>query len=197
MLKMCLTPICMAAFFVAYFHLLDHPHGAPTIMPVTALDRSIPFQPAAVGAYATLWLYVTLGVSTLLGRREITVYCLAVAALGAIGLLTFLLWPTAVPSTGVDRAQYPFFGFLQNVDASGNAFPSLHVAFAVFTYMWINRVLREAGAPIVLRLTNAGWCAVIAYSTLATKQHVAVDAIAGAMLGVGIGWLAVLRLAGD
>jgi membrane-associated phospholipid phosphatase len=36
----------------------------------------------------------------------------------------------------------------------------------------------------LLRLLNGAWCAAILYSTLATKQHVAVDLFAGAALGL-------------
>jgi membrane-associated phospholipid phosphatase len=38
--------------------------------------------------------------------------------------------------------------------------------------------------PGALRLLSAAWFAAIAYSTLAIKQHVALDAAAGALLGV-------------
>jgi len=44
-------------------------------------------------------------------------------------------------------------------------------------------LLRELGAPQVVRAGNWLWCMGIVYSTLATRQHVAVDAVAGALLG--------------
>jgi membrane-associated phospholipid phosphatase len=72
------------------------------------------------------------------------------------------------------------------VDASGNACPCLHVAFAVLTGLWLEWLLKQMGAPRVLRVLNACWCGLIAYSTLATKQHVAVDLAAGALLGLGV-----------
>ncbi len=74
---------------------------------------------------------------------------------------------------------------MKSVDAAGNACPSLHVAFAIFTALWLARLLREVMAPLAVRLFNAGWCAAIIYSTLATKQHVAVDVFAGTTLGAG------------
>ncbi|HWI11567.1 MAG TPA: phosphatase PAP2 family protein, partial [Burkholderiaceae bacterium] len=76
------------------------------------------------------------------------------------------------------------FGVLKGVDAAGNACPSLHVAVAIFTAIWIDHVLRQARAPLALRAVNIGWFALIAWSTLAIKQHVVLDVAAGMLLGV-------------
>jgi len=73
--------------------------------------------------------------------------------------------------------------FLKNLDASGNACPSLHVATAVFSGMWLHRLLLRFGAPLWMLVVNGGWCAGIVYSTLAIRQHVIVDVLAG--LGAG------------
>jgi membrane-associated phospholipid phosphatase len=58
------------------------------------------------------------------------------------------------------------------------------VATAVFSALWLNRQLFEVGAPRIVRWLNWTWCVGIVYSTLATKQHVAVDMVAGIMLGM-------------
>ncbi len=73
---------------------------------------------------------------------------------------------------------------LQGVDAAGNACPSMHVAAAMFTVIRVEQVLRDARTPVVLRLLNLLWFAAIAWSTLAVKQHVVLDAVAGALLGI-------------
>ena len=77
------------------------------------------------------------------------------------------------------------------MDASGNACPSLHVATAVFSGVWLNRILREINAPRALRAFNWLWCVGIVYSTLATKQHVALDMLAGAVLGLAAALLSL------
>ena len=104
-------------------------------------------------------------------------------ALGAAGLGIFLFWPTAVPPLAVDWSQHPAFAFLQSVDASGNACPSLHVAFAVFSAVWFARLLPQLGAGRFVRVLNWLWCLGIVYSTMATRQHVFLDVLAGAGLG--------------
>ena len=81
--------------------------------------------------------------------------------------------------------------FLKNMDASGNACPSLHVATAIFSGLWLHHLLRHFGAPTWILLFNWLWCIGIIYSTLATRQHVAVDVSAGLVLGGMAAWLSL------
>jgi membrane-associated phospholipid phosphatase len=180
------TPVAMTAFFVVYFQLLHHPIFPITIMPLTALDRWIAFRPSALWLYASLWFYVSIAPALLTERRELISYLLASAALSAIGLGIFFFWPTAVPAGSPDWSRDPFFFMLQKVDASGNACPSLHVAFAVFTAFWLHRLLRQMRADLGSHALNWAWCAGILYSTIATRQHVALDVVAGAALGAAV-----------
>jgi membrane-associated phospholipid phosphatase len=173
----------MAGFFCCYFLVLRHPLTRVTTMPVTALDRLIGFHPGAFALYVSLWLYVVLPAALMDDPAELAVFGLAAAALAAAGLAIFLAWPTAVPSWDIDWPRFGALGRLKSVDAAGNACPSLHAAFAVLAAVWIGRRLRRLGAPLVFRLANGCWCAGILYSTIATRQHVALDLAAGAALG--------------
>lgn len=184
----------MTLFFIAYFWLLQNPLRAPTIMPFTAFDRWVPFQPATLPLYLSLWVYVSLAPGLIAGRRELAAYAGAALALGLAGLAIFLVWPTAVPASGQTWAPDSAFAFLKNTDASGNACPSLHVAFAVFTALELARLLRGLGAPRAIMILNTVWCAGILYSTLATRQHVALDVVAGAALGALAGVMHRRRL---
>jgi len=174
----------MTLFFSVYFWVLQHPLAPVTIMPLTAVDRWIGFQPAALPVYLSLWVYVSLAPALLINRRELISFGLAWVALSVVGLGIFLCWPTAVLQSGVDWSQHPHFAFLKSVDAAGNACPSLHVAFAVFSAVWVGRSLRELGAGRGLRALNWLWCLGILYSTMATGQHVFLDVLAGTALGV-------------
>ena len=185
------TTVGMTAFFVAYFWLLHHPLFPITIMPLTAVDRLIGFQPEALVLYVSLWIYVSLAPALLINRRELVSYGVAAIVLSVIGLGIFLFWPTAVPKSALDWSRHPSFSVLQTVDASGNACPSLHVAFAVFTAIWFEHLLREMKAGGVAQALNWLWCAGILYSTIAIRQHVALDVLAGAVLGAVV---AVLHL---
>lgn len=185
------TPLFIALFFGAYFYVLKVPAYPATVMSFTWLDRMVPFQPWTMSLYVSLWVYVSLPPALLATRRELYRYGTAMAATCMAGLIAFYFWPTVVPAFDIDWARYPEVAFLKNVDAAGNAFPSLHVATAFFSGLWLDHLLRRFGAPTWSRLFNAIWCTGIVYSTLATRQHVAVDVWGGLMLGGVAAWLSL------
>ena len=187
------TAAFMELFFRAYFYLLRDPAAPVTTIPYTALDRWIGFQPWALPIYLSLWVYVSLPVALMTSLRDIVAYGLRIGALCLIGLGVFYLWPSKVPPLTLDWAQYPGFSLLRGIDAAGNACPSLHVASAVFTAFWLDWMAPALGFGARLRRLNWLWCAAIAYSTMATKQHVALDVLAGALLGAAVAWLSALR----
>jgi membrane-associated phospholipid phosphatase len=185
------TTLFISLFFGAYFYLLKEPAYPTTVMPITLLDRLIGFQPLALPMYISLWVYVSLPPTLLATRRELYVYGMVMAVTCLAGLIVFYFWPTAVPAVNIDWAQYPGVDFLKNMDASGNACPSLHVATAVFSGIWLHHLLRRFGAPLWILIFNWAWCIGIVYSSLATRQHVAVDVLAGLVLGVLAAYLSL------
>lgn len=177
------TTLIMFAFFAAYFHVLRHPAYPHITVPVTAIDELIPFYAPAMLIYASLWFYVPLAPALLLGLRELLVYGCWIVGLCVCGLLIFYFWPTTLAPPRIDRGDQWGFDILRGVDAAANACPSLHVATAAFSFYWFDRVWHEMRAGVYLRAANLFWFAAIAYSTLATKQHVFVDVVAGFALG--------------
>lgn len=185
------TTLFISLFFGAYFYLLKHPAYPATVMPFTWLDRLIDFQPWAMSLYASLWFYVSLPPALLATRRALYGYALAMAGTCLAALIIFYFWPTVVPIADIDWTQYPDVHFLKSIDAAGNACPSLHVATAVFSGVWLHHLLRRFSAPLSILGVNWVWCFGIIYSALATRQHVAVDVFAGLALGVLIAWFSL------
>jgi membrane-associated phospholipid phosphatase len=178
--------VFMTVFFTTYFHILNHPRFAVTTVPRIFIDEMIPFQPGALPLYLSLWVYVTISPALLRTVRELFSYTVAASVLAAIGFVIFIVWPTAVPMAEIDPTILPSLAHLKQVDATGNAFPSLHVAFAVFNALWFSRLLREMRAGRIAHAVNWIWCVGIIYSTMAIRQHVALDALSGAVLGVAV-----------
>jgi membrane-associated phospholipid phosphatase len=187
--KMIGTLIAMSAFFITYFHLLNNPRVKVTTVPTIFLDDWIAFMPWAVVLYVSLWVYVLLPPALLLSTVVLRSYLWACVALSVVGFAVYLLWPTSVPKSGIAWSEHGSILYLKAVDASGNAFPSLHVAFSVFTAIWLGRILRALGAGPVARALNWVWCLGIVYSTMAIRQHVALDALSGAALGALAAWI--------
>jgi len=177
------TTLFISLFFGAYLYLLKSPAYLTTVMPITRLDRLICFQPQALPMYLSLWVYVSLPPALLATRRELYDYGLAMTGTCLAGLIVFYFWPTVVPAANIDWSLYPDVNLLKSMDASGNACPSLHVTTAVFSGTWLHHLLRRFGAPLWILIFNCAWCIGIIYSTLATRQHVVVDVLAGLVLG--------------
>lgn len=183
------TPVFMAVFFIVYFAVLRNPASPPVEVPLIALDRWIGFHPLALIPYVSLWFYVILPTALMMKFRELFGYTVGAAALSAVGLFIFYRWPTATPPADIDWAAHPSMQFLKSMDAAGNACPSLHVAFSVFTAAWLARILNRIHAPTTAHVVNILWALAILHSTLATRQHVALDLIAGAVLGAVAAWV--------
>lgn len=175
-------------FFWGYIYLLKHPAYPVTTMPLTIVDKFVAFEPWALPIYLSLWIYLSLPPLLMLTKRELIEYGVWIGGLCFSTLAIFYFWPNAVPPTNVNWEEYPGMGFLKGVDAGGNACPSLHVATAVFSAIWLHGRLPSIGLGIKSRLFNIGWCVAVVYSTMATKQHVAVDVIAGGMYGWALAW---------
>jgi membrane-associated phospholipid phosphatase len=178
------TTVFIGVFFIGYFYVLRHPVYPPIVMPLTPLDLMIPFQPQALLAYVSIWIYVGFAPGLQRTFAEFAVCSLWMASLCVTGLAIFYFWPTQTPLLMPDASTLPAFAALHRLDEAGNACPSMHVAVAVFTFACVDDVLRSTRSPLWLRVINAAWFLVIVYSTLAIKQHVVLDVAAGALLGL-------------
>jgi len=178
------TMVFMGLFFWGYFAVLQYPLRPPVTMPEVFVDHWIPFTPLAYPFYVSLWVYVSLPPAVLGSLRSLLSFGLWIAALCLSCLALFWLWPTAVPLADIDWQQYPQMAVIKGIDAGGNACPSLHVGSAVFAACWLARVLRNVGAPALLGWVNWACCLLIVWSTVATRQHVVLDVVAGVVVGL-------------
>jgi membrane-associated phospholipid phosphatase len=137
--------------------------------------------------YASLWLYVSLAPALAANMASLRAYVGGALLIAGAGLAIYWVFPTTTPSFGLDWSAYPALQFLKTADMGGNAFPSLHVAFAAYTAVAMAGELRSLRVPRWLRIFNWAWCVAIVYSTLATRQHVVIDVAGGLLLA----WTAV------
>lgn len=185
------TSIFMALFFWGYFAVLKAPLGTPFLMPLTVVDSWVPFSPLAYPVYVSLWVYVSLPPALQSGFRVLAWFGVWIAALCLFCLAIFWLLPTAVPVADIDWTLHPEMALIKSLDASGNACPSLHVASAVFAALWLRAIFTAVSAPRWLQWASALHCLAILWSTLATRQHVALDVLAGIVVGVAFALLSL------
>jgi membrane-associated phospholipid phosphatase len=177
-------------FFEAYFYLLRHPAFTVNVLPLLPWDGLVPYADIAWVAYLSLWIYTALPAALQGNFTSLVHFGFSVGALCLIGLLCFYFWPTAVP------AHYPFpadapENWLGGVDAPGNACPSLHVASAVFSFVWLRHQLKALTMSRYAPWINGLWCLAIVLSTLSVRQHILTDVVLGALLGGLTGHLTV------
>ena len=177
------TTVFMFLFFWTYFWIPANLTTTATVMPMTWLDHWIGFVPSAFPVYLSLWLYVFLAPATIGNFRALAWFGLWVASLCLFCLAIFWWFPTRTPPVSIDWSLYPGLALIKSVDGAGNAFPSLHVATAVFSLCWLHRIFRQLRVPVVLHWMSGAQCLAIVWSTIATLQHVALDVYAGAAVG--------------
>lgn len=161
------------------------------MMPTLAINEWLPFVPAGLIAYVALWIYVSLPSAFLPGFRDLLRYWWWMAALCGSSLLLFWLFPTQTLVPDIDWSRHAELAFMKGLDATGNACPSLHVATAVYSAFWLHRIFRQVGAPSALHWLSVLLCAVIMWSTMAIRQHVFLDVLAGVLTGWLFAWLSL------
>ncbi|MDH6590607.1 membrane-associated phospholipid phosphatase [Variovorax sp. TBS-050B] len=182
LLKMAGTTLGIGLFFVLYAWTLHGTADRAVTLPLTWIDRWVGVSEIALLPYASLWLYLALAPAFAANAGALRAQAAGALAIASLGLASYWVFPTVTPAFDVDWARYPLLQFLKSSDPGGNAFPSLHVAFACYAALLIASQLASLGAPRWARHLNWLWCAAIVYSTLATRQHVFVDVLGGLAL---------------
>lgn len=174
----------MMLFFWAYFSVLRYPNSSPMVMPEIWLDQWIAFTPYSFPVYASLWVYVSLPPALMGNLRSLILFGIWVGLLCLFCLALFWAFPTQTPSFDIDWKNYPGLAMIKGVDAAGNACPSLHVASAVFSARWLDRILSQLHVPKQLHWLSWAYCLAIIWSTMASLQHVALDVAGGVVVGL-------------
>ncbi|HEY2015253.1 MAG TPA: fatty acid desaturase [Bryobacteraceae bacterium] len=161
-----------------YFGTLHAGMFAATTMPLTALDRAIPFVPQLVAVYLSFFLLILAPLFLIDDSRELRDTAFGFALIVTVSSVAFLLWPTAIPAASTA----PLPSGLLAVDGERNACPSLHASLALYCTLCAQRRVRTFWARYGLWT----WAVLVMFSALATKRHVAIDIAAGAALGWAI-----------
>ncbi len=176
-LKLIVGSVLTIGICTGYFGLQRFHFGEARSFPLTFVDRWASFSPAWTIVYQSM--YLMLPVAWLAETREqVWRYVAGLLPAISVAFAFFLFFPVTFP-----RPDTTIDGMLKLIHAYDlplNAFPSLHMvltAHAVAFGIWLLR------PPVWAAVAAYVWVALIAYSTLATKQHYFVDVPAGVALG--------------
>ena len=144
-------------------------------------ERYIPFVPASVLAYLSIYLLFAVTPFILRDRRAVRALAATLMMTTVIAGIGFLLFPGELQ---FDAADDPgrwegLVAFARRIALRYNLAPSLHVALAVVCAGAFASAARWIG-----KLLLWGWTLAIALSTLLLHQHHLVDVVTGYGLGL-------------
>jgi membrane-associated phospholipid phosphatase len=147
----------------------------------TRLDDAIPFLPASAWLYlpfyGAIFLIAIAGFQT---RAHFNRGLMGVGLILLVGLICHRLIPAAYPRPLLHpphrNISYAFMAWVQAVDPPGNVFPSLHVAHTWSLALIVHHENPRLGRVLMIM------AALLALSTLTTKQHFVADVVSGLLL---------------
>lgn len=175
----CITTIAIGWILTSIYTALNWAL-VPRFEFVLALDAAVPFLPWTILVY---WSYYFLFVAAA-WRLTPQPFLRVVGDLVLASVLSwacFLTLPAHVPRPDPSLLAEPwrtFYSHLHAIDPPGNSVPSLHVALSLLVGYSLRRQPAGWLWPV--------WGAVIALSTLTTRQHVLIDLAAGIALAFGV-----------
>jgi membrane-associated phospholipid phosphatase len=185
-------PVAVTAGYLAVQRAVVLPNGR---VPLTWFDRVIPFQPRWVWVYLSLYLLNPIGPLLARSREDLLRYARGILFFFVCGFVCFVVFPVPGPRPLAADAFW-LYQRLILIDRPYNSFPSLHAACAVYAVLFAAYASSDTSRPHLRRsqLSLAWlWVGLILYSTIATRQHFAIDLPAGMFLGWLAQWLFVSR----
>jgi membrane-associated phospholipid phosphatase len=158
--------------------------------PALPWDRAVPLQPVWALIYGALYVFlIALPVFVVREEEHIRRTFWAYLAVWITAYACFLAYPTVAPRPpSVVGDGFAVWGLrlLYDADPPYNCFPSLHVAHSFVSALTCYRLHRRLGLAALL------CAALVAVSTLFTKQHYIADVIAGILLAFAA-YVVILR----
>ena len=168
-----------------YFWVQRNARHVPARCLVLPIDGRIGFRPRWIWSYSILY-YAMIGLTVVSVRSPEDAINLLFGGLLVLsaGCLIFYFYPTHVPdsfrSFDITSLSTRYLSFIQSMDSSRNAFPSMHCAIATYVGLVLSAV------PAVGPWLGYGFVSVTVVSCLFVKQHVVADTLGGIVLGFAV-----------
>ena len=157
----------------------------PWLVPLTKIDTLIPFSSVWIWAYISYYPFIfgaALFIQDHTSRKLIFYSYLASASIASV---VFFSFPSVIPREFYPVLEYRsisdvVLSIIRFIDSSTNCAPSMHICLTLIATLCVWTASKKYG-PIAFL-----WFLLIAYSTMATKQHYFIDVVTGAVLGLTI-----------
>ena len=182
-----------AGGYQLYFWVQRNTRATPARCLVLPFDARIGFEPRWIWFYSVVH-YAMVGLTVITIQDAGNALSLVFGGLMVLvsGCAIFYFFPTDVPesyrSFEITSLSTRYLSFIQSMDNSRNAFPSMHCAIATYAGATL------ATAPSIGPWLGYGFITATVVSCLWLKQHVVLDTVGGVALGLAVfhlnGWLA-------
>jgi fatty acid desaturase len=166
-----------------YFWLEHHVFFPVKMVPLSSVDRALPFLPFTAWIYISLYLQLALPFLLCRDAVRLRQMVFGFAWISVVSNLLFLFWPTAIPVFNAASSSFSL-RLVQVADTYGNALPSLHASLAIYCALCSAALL----ASRRLRASLWLWTILILTSTLLAKRHQLADILTGSVLGAFTYW---------
>ncbi len=178
--------ILVVIWILAPYVILQHVEISPVLwIPQLAIDRAIPVNFQSIWIYYSF--YLLLGLVGLTVEKKLFIqYLYTIGWVTAVSHAVFLFMPNGVLRTDIDFQSAPaIYQMLASLDLPRNAMPSLHASLSVVAAIAVqfSQVFPRWSKPLVWL-----WLLVIFWSTIALRQHVSLDLMAGIMIAATVWW---------
>jgi membrane-associated phospholipid phosphatase len=150
----------------------------------TRIDELITLSTNWVWPYVSYYIYIFGMFLALRTDKFKKVLILAYTTAGFVSTLIFFTFPTMIfrdefyPLSHVTGISEWALQFIRSTDRSINCMPSMHVALSLIATLTLS-MEQKKWRPLAIV-----WFSLIAYSTMATKQHYFYDVVSGSMHGL-------------
>jgi membrane-associated phospholipid phosphatase len=178
--------ILVVIWILAPYAILQHVEIFPVLwMPELALDRAIPVFLPSIWVYFSFYILLCL-VGFMVEKKIFITYLYTVGWVTAVSHALFLFLPNGVTRSDIDLESAPaVYQFLVSLDMPRNAMPSLHASLSVVAALaaHLSKVFPGWSKPLIWL-----WVLAIFWSTIAIRQHVSLDLIAGSIIACIVWW---------
>jgi membrane-associated phospholipid phosphatase len=179
-----ITPPAVAGIYALCAFLTHARTGSAAL--VLPFEQHIPLVTWFVIPYLSLHLLVVIAFffcQEMRAQWRLSLAMVFAALLCACAFLSFPIRVAYAPPTG-EGAMLRAIRGIQEIDADGNRFPSLHVALTLLIWPPFARIRR-------IRPFANCWMILMLASTLLTHQHHVVDVAGGAIVALLAAWLSI------
>jgi len=177
-----ISTILFAIFYLLCYYLVDlyvSTKGSFYTLQ-TPIDQIIPFIPAAVLLYLSIFVLAFLPYFAITNRKIYNKVIYTFFAITIFAFAIFILFPVQMLRPEI-HAQTIFESMMTILYASElpfNCFPSLHVAVSFLSAFIVCKFKRKYALPVLI------WAFLVSASIVFIKQHYFLDAVGGFLLAV-------------